>query len=170
MAKKVVRTYKTKKGVVTKTYNYDKSAYTNKINKVITKKGTISKRIEKVIDAIEDVEEQEYIKRRVKQISKEILKGERDAHSYTLSNLQTMYQASRIELFLDNMGTSVQDIVNDLQMQGELDVNDVWVLDNSHWTFKKEFGALPTLRLPSGRVAVFEFFYQMGYEVVISEN
>ncbi len=166
----ITRTYKTKKGVI-KTYKYDSNKYAkNKVNKVITKKGVVSKRINNILDKVDDYIEREYIKTEIKKVIKEINKGDREAHSYTLEQFKTMYQANRIEIFLNNMGVSVQDLVNNLRVQGEIDVNDVWILDNSHWTFKKEQGSLPTLTLPSGKIAVIQFKYQSGYEVFIDEK
>ncbi len=170
----ITRTYNTKHGVVTKTYQYDNTKYVNKtkankpkVDKVITKKGTLSKRIEKIINSIDDVEEQEYIKAQIKKTVKAISRGELEAHSYTLSNFKTMYEANRLQIFLDNMGASVQQIVNELHMEGDWDVDDVWILNNSHWKFRKAEGMLPTLMLPSGRKACFEFRYHDGFDIIV---
>ena len=124
--KKVTRKYVNKNGeVVTKTYSYDKKYSKQDINQknIITKSGQISKKIDKILATIEDTEEREFIKRKIKQFSAEMSDKERKKKAITLQTFKTMYQANRITILFENMGTSVEELIQDLKLKG-FDIDD----------------------------------------------
>ena len=172
--KTVTRTYVNKKGeVITKTYTYDKNYSNQDVNQknIITKSGKISKKIDKILDTIEDTEEREFIKRKIKQFSAEMQDKERKKKAVSLQTFKTMYQADRINILFENMNTSVEELVQDLKLKG-YNIEDTWILDNSHWEFKglNKANPEPMLTLPSGDTAVVEFHYPDGYELVIQKK
>lgn len=170
--KTVTRTYVKKDGtVVTKTYKYDTNSQKPEDKKVIVKTGQLSKKLDKTLASIEDVEEKEFIKRKIKQFSTQMLEGGRTKRALTLSIFKTMYQAERINTLFANMGTSVDELVKDLKLQG-FDVDETWIMDNSHWEFKglNKSNPEPILTLPDGTIAIVAFHYPDGYELVINKE
>lgn len=172
--KKVTRTYVNKKGeVVTKTYSYAKNYSKQDINQknIITKAGKVSKKIDKMLESIEDAEEREFIKRKIKQFSAEMADKERNKKAISLQTFRNMYQANRITILFENMGTSIEELVQDLKLKG-FAIEDTWILDNSHWEFRglNKANPEPMLTLPNGNTAVVEFHYPDGYELVIQKQ
>lgn len=82
-----------------------------------------------------------------------------------------MYAANRINILFSNMGSSVQEIVVELNLKG-FDVDEFWILDNSHWDFKglKRDNPEPTLSLPDGSTATVKFHYEEGYTLDVNER
>lgn len=170
----VTRTYVKKDGtVVAKTYNYDKKYQKSKDKKVITKKGKLSKRLDKALATIEDVTEREFVKRKIKQFSEEMTgyDSTRPKKAFNLSTFRTMYAARQIDILFENMGTSVDELVKDLKLQG-FDVDETWIMDISHWEFRglNKSNPEPMLTLPDGTTAIVEFHYPDGYELVINRK
>lgn len=119
--KKVVRKYVNKKGeLVVKEYSYTKK-YTNKAVKnrvLITKKGTISKRAERYLGLIEDIEEREYIKQLMKfqmwQSQQPSQPNNPKTHrkfGLSLQMAHAMYLKNKLYIFMENMGVDVQELV-----------------------------------------------------------
>lgn len=148
---KVTRTYVQKKTgkVVTKTYEY---ANKPKVNKLTTKKGTLTKNASKILDeALQDASfvKIDYIKSTIElyQTNKKVL---------TLAQVNAMFEENKLAIFLANMQISVDDISKQLKLEGiNVDVN--WLLDESHWIFHRDDDA--DINLPNGEIAYFVFNY-----------
>lgn len=147
---KVIRKWVNKKTgeIRTKTYEYAKKP---KVNKVITKKGTLSKRIDSIIKEIEDVSEREYVKAKIKQYVADMEDGSKTKQAYILSSFRTMYEADRVKTFLDNMGIDINDLcdsINDQLKERKLAnpdeeyprVTEMDILNNNNWDWSGNKG------------------------------
>lgn len=188
--KKVVRKYVNKKGeLVVKEYSYTKK-YTNKAVKnrvLITKKGTISKRAERYLGLIEDIEEREYIKQLMKfqmwQSQQPSQPNDPKTHrkfGLSLQMAHAMYLKNKLYIFMENMGVDVQELVeriNDalINDRGEdsIQINEAWVLQPDNWIFDSNKGkgvihdGDAMLMLQDGSFVIFSFHYQSGFEITV---
>lgn len=188
--KKVVRKYVNKKGeLVVKEYSYTKK-YTNKAVKnrvLITKKGTISKRAERYLGLIEDIEEREYIKQLMKfqmwQSQQPSQPNNPKTHrkfGLSLQMAHAMYLKNKLYIFMENMGVDVQELVeriNDalINDRGEdsIQINEAWVLQPDNWIFDSNKGkgvihdGDAMLMLQDGSFVIFSFHYQSGFEITV---
>lgn len=131
---KVTRKWINKKTGEVRIKSYD---YTTKpkVNKVITKKGTISKRIESILSQIKSVQEREFVKAKIKQYASDMKSGDKKKTSYTLSTFRTMYEADRVRTFFDNMGVDIDEICIELNMNG-VECSKEDILNNNNWDWK----------------------------------
>lgn len=164
------RTYKNKKGEI-KTYVYDGSKYRTPSTKVITKSGTVSKKIDKMLATIKDEEELEYVKSKIKQYSYSMRSKLTEPKAMDLSSFRNMYAASRVEIFLDNvLNITVMEFIEQLAEKGII-VTEEDVLNNANWDWKGNIGNTgtqgATLRAGS-KVVYFVFeYYSHSYEIQV---
>lgn len=149
---------------------YREKTKQGKVNKVITKTGAISARIESILKDIEDVNEKEFIKAKIRQYSSEMQENERSKKAMTLATFKTMYEAERVQIFLDNMGVDMIDLLENLAAKGII-VSEEDVLNNANWDWKGNRGSTgtvgATLRL-QGYLIYFVFeYYSHSYEVQV---
>lgn len=124
----ITRTYQTKNGIVTKTYQYS----TNEVN-VLTKKGNISKpflkRVYKELGFTPSVAEQLDIKATVKRLVSNYTKKDLPVNLLTPKMIKASYIHNRIEGMLVNTGFTLEEIAEQAN-------TTVSVLTNeSNWTF-----------------------------------
>lgn len=188
--KKVVRKYVNKRGeLVVKEYNYTKK-YTNKAVKnrvLITKKGTISKRAERYLGMIEDIEEREYVKQLMKfqvwqqqQPSQSGNPKSKRKFGLSLQMAHAMYLKNKLYIFMDNMGVDIEELVERinealLNDRGDdsVQINEAWVLQSDNWIFDSNKGkgiihdGDAMLMLQDGSFVIFSFHYQSGFEITV---
>lgn len=162
--KTIKRTYFSKKlnKTVTKVYKYDKKYSKVKANKLVTKKGTIAKNWQKVLNTVTDYDEREAIKDmiRTSMSSKKPLNLTdalwvvRDPHN-------------KVNTFLHNMGINFEDIIQELKKYN-VNVDVAYLNDTSHWIFNKYAKGDALIVLPDGREAYFIFQYNAGFAVEVN--
>lgn len=159
----VKRSYVSKKTgkVVTKSYKYDSKRYKSKVNKLTTKKGTLSKKADELLtnefgDANQHIKD--YVVDTINQYQAE-------KKVITLGQIKAMASGNRVSIFLANFQLSIDDIAKQIKLQGE-DVSEQWLLDQSHWKFYQDDDA--DITLPSGKLAYFVFnYYEHTYDIEV---
>ena len=159
---KIKRTYVNKQGeTVTKNYTYDSKKYKHKLNKLTTKQGKLSKKAADLLSkqfGNENQHVKDYVIDTIKQYQAE-------KKVITLGQLNAMLSGNRLSIFLANFQLSITDIMKDLQIQFA-DINEDWLLDQSHWTFYQDDDA--EIMLPDGRIAYFVFnYYEHTYDIEV---
>lgn len=160
----VKRSYVSKKTgkVVTKSYKYDSKRYKSKVNKLTTKKGTLSKKADELLtnefgDANQHIKD--YVVDTINQYQAE-------KKVITLGQIKAMASGNRLAIFLANFQLSVEEIVKEIQELKE-DVSEQWLLDQSHWTFYPHQNDAD-ITLPSTKHAHFEFnYYEHTYDIKV---
>ena len=157
---KMTRKYINKKGELV-IYEYDKK---QPVNKLTTKKGKLSKKAEKILEAnLKDASENKI------RFFQDTLRDYQEAKKViTLNQLNAMYEGNRLSIFLANMQISTIDIVKDLALNG-IEVSESWLLDESHWTFDRNDDAV--INLPNGSTAYFVFNYnEHTYDIEVEQR
>lgn len=78
-----------------------------------------------------------------------------------VSAILSSYSGSKVQRFLGNFGIYLDDLVKELQIEG-VDVNEAWILDESHWVSKGVYKINGPLTLPDGRTIDFLWDYNEG--------
>lgn len=147
---KVTRKYLNKQGeLVVKTYEY---ANKPKVNKLTTKKGTLSKKASKILDE----ELATASENKIRFIKDTLADYQKAKKVITLNQINAMFEGNKLSIFLANMQISPSDIVKELALQG-FEVNEAWILDQNNWTFHSDDDA--DIILPDGDIAYFVFNY-----------